>query len=158
MGSDESHFNVSVGSDGQSHKTVSTNHKRKESRSGIEPRSFRLPLYQPNTLPLGQTGSRGRTTRVSPFKVRTISCFSSPNATGSKSLGRGGGGRQKDRYMIFNAQSVNHDGYIRAKGTRWSLSEFRSRVKDGVDVPDFPSLVRPVWTDNYTKGRRDQTR
>ena len=46
MGSDESHFNVSVGNDGQSHKTVSTNHnflKRKESRSGIEPRSFRLP-------------------------------------------------------------------------------------------------------------------
>ena len=35
MGSDESHFYVSVGSDGQSHKTVSTN--------GIEPRSFRLP-------------------------------------------------------------------------------------------------------------------
>ena len=26
MGSDESHFNVSVGSDGQSHMTVSTNH------------------------------------------------------------------------------------------------------------------------------------
>ena len=26
MGSDESHFNVSVGSDGQSHKIVSTNH------------------------------------------------------------------------------------------------------------------------------------
>ena len=26
MGSDESHFNVSVGSDGQGHKTVSTNH------------------------------------------------------------------------------------------------------------------------------------
>ena len=46
MGSDESHFNVSVGSDGQSHETVSTNHnllKRKESRSGIEPRSSRLP-------------------------------------------------------------------------------------------------------------------
>ena len=47
MGSDESHFNVSVESDGQNHRTVSTNHnlvlKRKESRSGIEPRSFRLP-------------------------------------------------------------------------------------------------------------------
>ena len=47
MGSNESRFNVSVGSDGQSHKTVSTNHNlfmRKESRSaGIEPRSFRLP-------------------------------------------------------------------------------------------------------------------
>ena len=26
MGSNESHFNVSVGSDGQSHRTVSTNH------------------------------------------------------------------------------------------------------------------------------------
>ena len=26
MGSDESHFNVSVGTDGQSHRTVSTNH------------------------------------------------------------------------------------------------------------------------------------
>ena len=26
MGSDEGHFNVSVGSDGQSHKTVSTDH------------------------------------------------------------------------------------------------------------------------------------
>ena len=39
MGSYESHFNVSVGSDGQIHKTVSTNHKflkRNESRSGIE--------------------------------------------------------------------------------------------------------------------------
>ena len=51
VGSDESHFNVSVGSDGQSHKTVSQDSvhkpqpflKRKESRSGIEPRSFRLP-------------------------------------------------------------------------------------------------------------------
>ena len=29
--------------------------KRKESRSGIEPRSLRV--YQPNALPLGQTGS-----------------------------------------------------------------------------------------------------
>ena len=41
MGSDESHFNVSVGSDGQSHKTVSTNHNlllfslwRQRKRSG----------------------------------------------------------------------------------------------------------------------------
>ena len=46
MGSDESYFNASVGSDGQSHKAVSiqttTFLKRKESRSGIEPRSFRL--------------------------------------------------------------------------------------------------------------------
>ena len=47
MGSDESHFNVSVGSDGQSHRTVSTNHnlfeEKGEPKRGIEPRSFRLP-------------------------------------------------------------------------------------------------------------------
>ena len=46
MGSDESHFNVSVGSDGQSHKTVSTNHnllKKKKSRSvsNREPSAYR---------------------------------------------------------------------------------------------------------------------
>ena len=60
MGSDERRFNVSVGSDG--HKTVTrqcpqttTFLKRKESRSGIDPRSFRLPARP--ALPLGQTGS-----------------------------------------------------------------------------------------------------
>ena len=45
MGSDESHFNVSVGSDGQSHKTVSTNHKLFEEKG--EPKRYRtevLPL------------------------------------------------------------------------------------------------------------------
>ena len=42
MGSDENHFNVSVGSDGQCPQTT-TFFKRKENRSGIEPRSFRLP-------------------------------------------------------------------------------------------------------------------
>ena len=46
MGSDESLFNVSVGSDGQSHKTVSTNHNLFEEKG--EPkryrtRSFRFP-------------------------------------------------------------------------------------------------------------------
>ena len=46
MGSDVSHFNVSVGSDGQSHKTVS------EAVSNRGPSA-----YQPNALPLGQTGS-----------------------------------------------------------------------------------------------------
>ena len=48
MGSDESHFNVSVGSDGQSQDSVPKPQllKRKESRSGIEPRSFRLPAYR----------------------------------------------------------------------------------------------------------------
>ena len=47
MSSDEGHFNVSlIVRDKVTIKTVSTNQnlsKRKESRSGIEPRSFRLP-------------------------------------------------------------------------------------------------------------------
>ena len=45
MGSDESHFNVSVGSDGRSHKTVSTNHNLFEENG--EPKRYRtevLPL------------------------------------------------------------------------------------------------------------------
>ena len=45
MGSDESHFNVSVGSDGQNHKTVSTNHNLSEEKG--EPKRYRtevLPL------------------------------------------------------------------------------------------------------------------
>ena len=44
-GSDESHFNVSVGNDGQSHKTVSTNHNLFEEKG--EPKRYRtevLPL------------------------------------------------------------------------------------------------------------------
>ena len=45
IGSDESHFNVSVGSDGQSHRTVSTNHNLSEEKG--EPKRYRaevLPL------------------------------------------------------------------------------------------------------------------
>ena len=45
LGSDESHFNVSVGSDGQSHKTVSTNNDLSEENG--EPNQYRtavLPL------------------------------------------------------------------------------------------------------------------
>ena len=45
MDSDESHFNVSVGSDGQSHRTVSTNHNLFEEKG--EPKRYRtevLPL------------------------------------------------------------------------------------------------------------------
>ena len=59
MGSDESHFNVSVGSDGQSHRTVSTNHNLSEEKG--EPKRYRtevLPLTSlTNALSLGQTGS-----------------------------------------------------------------------------------------------------
>ena len=42
MGSDESHFNVSVGSDGQSHKTVSTNHNLFEEKG--EPKRYRTKV------------------------------------------------------------------------------------------------------------------
>ena len=59
IGSDESHFNVSVGSDGRSHKTVSTNHNLFEEK--VEPKRYRtkvLPLTSLR-LTLGQTGSLG---------------------------------------------------------------------------------------------------
>ena len=45
MGSDESYFNVSLGSEGQSDKTVSTNHNLFEEK--VEPKRYRaevLPL------------------------------------------------------------------------------------------------------------------
>ena len=45
MGSEKSHFNVSVGSDGQSHRTVFTNHSLFEEKG--EPKRYRtevLPL------------------------------------------------------------------------------------------------------------------
>ena len=58
MGSDESHFNVSVGSDGQSHKTVYTNHNLLRERRAEAVSNRRPSAYQPNALPLGQTGSR----------------------------------------------------------------------------------------------------
>ena len=60
MGSDESHFNVSVGSVGQSQDSV---HKHNLFEEKGEPKrvSNRGPsAYQPNALPLGQTGSHKR--------------------------------------------------------------------------------------------------
>ena len=57
-------FNVSVGSDGLSHKTVSTNHNLFEEKG--EPKRYRtevLPLHQ-LALPLGQTGSQALRSRL----------------------------------------------------------------------------------------------
>ena len=48
MGSDESHFNVSVGSDGQSHKTVSTNHNFFEEKG--EPKWCRTEVFPLTSL------------------------------------------------------------------------------------------------------------
>ena len=48
MGSDESHFNVSVGSDGPSHKTVSTNYNLSEEKGELKwYRTEVLPLTSP---------------------------------------------------------------------------------------------------------------
>ena len=48
---------VSIGSDGQSHKTVFTNHNLFETERRAEAVSNRGPsAYRPNALPLGQTG------------------------------------------------------------------------------------------------------
>ena len=69
MANDECHFNVSVilrdKVTRQSPQTA-TFSKRKESRSGIEPRSFRLSA---NALPPGQTGSRLRRSRNLLFTI-----------------------------------------------------------------------------------------
>ena len=58
MGSDESHYNVSIivrDKVTRQFRQTTAFAKRKESRSGIEPRLFCLPAY--NALPLGQTDS-----------------------------------------------------------------------------------------------------
>ena len=48
MGSDESHFNVSVGSDGQGHKTVSTDHNLSEEKA--EPERYRAEVLPVTSL------------------------------------------------------------------------------------------------------------
>ena len=50
MGNEESHFNVSVGSDGQSHKTVSTNHSLFEEKG--EPTRYQTEVIPLTSLPL----------------------------------------------------------------------------------------------------------
>ena len=48
MGSDESHFKVSVGSEGQSHKTVSTNRNLFEEKG--EPKRYRTEVLSLTSL------------------------------------------------------------------------------------------------------------
>ena len=66
MGSDESHFNVSVGSDGQSHKTVSTNHNLFEEEG--EPKRYRTEVLPLTSL----TPYR----RAKPAHNQSLLCFS----------------------------------------------------------------------------------
>ena len=49
MGSDESHFNVSVESDEQSHRTVSANHNLFEERG--DPKRYRTEVLPLTSLP-----------------------------------------------------------------------------------------------------------
>ena len=49
VGSDESQFNVSVGSDGQTHKTVSTNHNLSEEKG--KPKRYRTEVLLLISLP-----------------------------------------------------------------------------------------------------------
>ena len=48
MGSDERRFNVSVGSDGQGHKTVSTNHNLSEEKG--DPKRYRTEVIPITSL------------------------------------------------------------------------------------------------------------
>ena len=58
MGSDESHFNVSLIVRGKVTKTVSTNDNLSGEKGEAETEWSRGPsAYQPNALPLSQTGS-----------------------------------------------------------------------------------------------------
>ena len=71
MGSDESHFNVSLrNSEGQSHKTVSTNRNFSEGQPKRNRTEALLGAYQPNALPLGQTGSQMRQSLISQIKLQ----------------------------------------------------------------------------------------
>ena len=56
IGSDESHFSVSVESDGQSHRTVPTNHNLVEEKG--EPKRYRTEVLPLTSLTLDQTGSQ----------------------------------------------------------------------------------------------------
>ena len=58
MGSDESHFLMFHNCEGQSHKTVSTNHNLFEEKTEPEAESSRGSFaHQPNAIPLDQSGS-----------------------------------------------------------------------------------------------------
>ena len=70
MGSDENHFNVSVGSDGrQSHKTVSTNHNLFEERG--EPKRYRSEVLR---LPAERLTARPNRLTLQSMK---LCCFTS---------------------------------------------------------------------------------
>ena len=80
MGSDESHFNVSVGSDRQSHKTVSTNHNLFEEKG--EPKRYRTEVLPLTSLTPYRKAKRAHCAELYPEKyfilrrvhTRTFAC------------------------------------------------------------------------------------
>ena len=62
MGSDESHFNVSVRSDGQSRRTVSTNHNLFEEKG--EPKRYRTEVLPLTSLTPTARPNRLTTTQI----------------------------------------------------------------------------------------------
>ena len=65
MGSDESHFNVSVGSDGQSHETVPTNHNLFEEEG--EPKRYRTVVLPLTSLTPYRRATRHKETVIRQF-------------------------------------------------------------------------------------------
>ena len=90
MGSDENHFNVSVGSEGQSHKTVSTNHNlfeekgRAEAVSNRGPSAYQLVLYCEPVWPSGPAHNTTQTPSTGLRHPSTTAVFS--YAIGSRKL------------------------------------------------------------------------
>ena len=70
MGSDKSHFNVSVGSDGQSHKTVSTNHNLFEDKDG--PKRYRTEVLPLTSLTFTARPNRFAATKTMDLYMYTL--------------------------------------------------------------------------------------
>ena len=130
MGSDESHSNISFSNcEGQSHKTVSTDHnfwkeRRAEAYSNRDPSA-----YQPNALPLGQTGSQ---------KYQLVECC----FTSAETVGLLGTGKYQCLWRGFlscGPTALWNVWKARAKGGYQPImtSELRSCVKVKVAVLGF---------------------
>ena len=109
MGSDESHFNVSVGSDGQSHRTVSTNHNLFEEKE--EPKRYRtevLPLTSLTPYRKAKPAQVLKAASRSGVKQRSSACLNHvPHYAPCRLFGRSsdGSGRSVLCYKAVNMPS-----------------------------------------------------
>ena len=94
-GSVVNHFNVSVGSDGQSNKTVSTNHSLFEEKGESK-------RYQTEVLPL---------TSLTPYRW----------AKPAHKLKQNGRGSYTGPWLVRSSQFIQYSGFqARSRGGRWS--------------------------------------